>query len=445
MLSLVLACLPLVPSAQAAPEPAPVLGAGPDDVRLFDGESLTGWTTQGGRYDGHASWTVEDGVLTGRQGPQKSGGLIYTERAYENFIVSFDAWIDYPFDSGVFVRMVPPGGGKGAQVTLDYRPGGEVGAIYADGYLQHNEAGQARFRRDAWNRVVVRCTGRDMHLTAWLNGELLTDYRMPAGSEGYATKGLVGLQVHGGEDVEETQRVRFKDVWLRELPSYDAALFSCDDAGALACTDAAREAGWRPLFDGKSLAGWDPRPGPDAYRVRDGVIAFPKAGGGGELRTRELFRDFELRLDFKISRMANSGLFLRADPEHGNPAFSGCEIQILDDFNWEAVTSSKLAPYQFSGGLYGSLAPGDRHALRPLGEWNTYEVRYVGSRIAVKLNGALLYDVDTFTLEGNPPWQERVPRGFIGLQRHAPDEVEGEEYAWFRNLFVRPLDEEAAK
>jgi hypothetical protein len=50
--------------------------AGNDDegfTNLFDGESLTGWTTTGGRYDGHASWAVEDGVIVGRQGPRGAG------------------------------------------------------------------------------------------------------------------------------------------------------------------------------------------------------------------------------------------------------------------------------------------------------------------------------------------------------------------------------------
>ncbi len=441
--ALLLASQPL-PLQQATAPPVPVLGSELGDRVLFDGESLEGWVTEGGRYDGKALWSVEDGAIVGRQGPGRAGGLIYTEQQYENFIVSFDTWIDYPFDSGVFLRMVPRGGGKGAQVTLDYRPDGEVGAIYADGYLQHNTEGKARFKRDAWNHVVVRCTGRDMHIMSWLNGELLGDYVTPAGTEGYAERGLIGLQVHGGENTPDTQRVRFKNIEVRELPSYDSQLYDCDDRGILSLSDEAKSAGWRPLFNRRDLSGWDPRPGADAYAVRDDMIVFPVSGGGGELRTSEEFQDFELRLDFRISFMANSGLFLRANPKEGNPAYSGCEVQILDDFNWERVTNSTLAPYQFTGGLYGSLPPGVKDALRPLGEWNTYEVRYVGSRIAVKLNGHLLYDVDTLEVPGKPPFAERVPRGFIGLQRHAPDQVEGEEYAWFRNLFIREVRSEEA-
>ena len=422
-----------------APDPSvPVLGAA-DSRSLFDGESLAGWVTKGGRYDGDALWTVEDGAIVGRQGAGRAGGLIYTKRAYRNFILGLEVRIDYPFDSGVFLRMVPPGGGKGAQVTLDHRPGGEIGAIYADGYLEHNQVGVERYKRGEWNRVVVRCVGADMHLTVWLNGEFLTDYSMPKDTPGYAASGLIGLQVHGGEHTPETQSVRFRDVRLRELPDFDGELFTVDDRGLLTSTEAGAGAGWRALFNARDLAGWDPRPSAEAYAVTNGELVFPVAGGGGEIRTLEQFEDFELRLDFKIGRMANSGLFLRADPDGGNPAYSGCEIQILDDFNWEEVTGSELQPYQFSGGLYGSVAPGVKDALRPLLEWNTYEVSYVGTRLAVKLNGHLLYDVNTLEVPADHPFADRVKSGFIGLQRHAPEGAEGEAYAWFRNVFVRAI------
>lgn len=407
---------------------------------LFDGETLDGWVTKGGRYDGNARWTVEDGCIVGRQNLKKAGGLIYTEKSYRNFIIAFESRIDYPFDSGVFLRMVPRGGGKGAQVTIDYRPGGEVGAIYADGFLQHNQEGAERFKRDDWNEMVVRCVGKDMRITAWLNGELLTDFTMPKGTEGYAPTGLIGLQVHGGENVPETQRAMFRNVRVRELPDFDDELFTVDDRGILTPTKEGKKSGWKPLFNGKNLTGWDPRPSADCYRVENGELIFPVKGGGAEIRTKGLYRDFDLRLDFKISFMANSGLFLRADPKGENPAYSGCEIQILDDFNWEKVTNSTLAPYQFTGGLYGSLAPGVKGAMNELGEWNTYEVTYRGTRLRVALNGHELYDVDTLEVPAQHPFADRVKEGFIGLQRHAPSQVKTEDFAWFRNIFIKELE-----
>ena len=353
---------------EPVPEPpAPELGE-TDSRSLFDGETLEGWVTRGGRYDGNARWTVEDGAIVGRQGPGKSGGLLYTERYYEDFIVSLETRIDYPFDSGVFLRMVPRGGGKGLQVTLDHRPGGEIGAIYADGFLRHNLEGAGRFRRDEWNEVVVRCVGRDAHVTAWLNGVLLTDFRTPPHLGGFAENGRIGLQVHGGEEVPDTQRAMFRNVRIRELPEYDERLFTVDDRGLLSLTEAGAREGWTALFTGTDLEGWDALPSPDAYRVEDGLLVMPVEGGDGWIRTARDYEDFELRLDFRIAAMANSGLFLRGDREGGHPTSSGCEVQILDDFNWERVTNTELKPHQFTGGLYGSVGPEVRDALRPLGD-----------------------------------------------------------------------------
>ena len=160
--------------------------------------------------------------------------------------------------------------------------------------------------------------------------------------------------------------------------------------------------------------------------------------GDGYVRTTEDFEDFRLRLDFKIARMANSGVFLRGARDGTDPAYSGAELQILDDFHWEQVTGRALQPFQFTGGLYGSLPPAER-ALNELGQWNTYALEYRGTRLRAELNGRLIHDVDTLSAPGKP-FRERAPRGFIGLQRHAAARQVGEApYAWFRNVFVQPL------
>jgi hypothetical protein len=188
-----------------------------DWVELFDGESLEGWVTAGGRYDGNAAWTIEDGALTGREGAGGEGGLIYTARPYADFELEVDVRLIYPFDSGIFVRMLPRDTGlKGAQITIDHRPGGEVGAIYADGFLAHNEDAAGRMRKNEWNTFRVRCTGHPMQLEAWMNGELVADHTIEDGA-GYARAGLIGLQVHGGEDPPENAMVQFKNVRVREL------------------------------------------------------------------------------------------------------------------------------------------------------------------------------------------------------------------------------------
>ena len=430
---------PVVPAVLLALVPVQVVDGGlePGFRALFDGRSLQGWVTRGGRYDGNARWGVEDGCIVGRQGPGGEGGLLYTEKPYTSFELRLEVKLDHPFDSGVFVRMAPQG--KGAQVTLDWREEGEIGAIYSDGFLAHCPDGAARFRRDAWNELVVRCTGFDMHLCAWLNGAELCDFELSPGNPGYAPTGLIGLQVHGERG--DTGAARFRNIRVRELEVFDLPLLP--DARALpsGLAPEAEQQGWKRLLQRDSLAGWQVAGEPEDFRLEDGVLSFVAPSGGGHLFTAEDYRDFRLRFEFRTARMANSGLFLRAARDGSNPAFSGCEVQILDDFDWESVTGTKLKPWQFTGSLYGAVPPGDRSALKPLGEWNTCEVLYQGARLAVALNGRTLYDVDTHALapESGAPFAERAPTGFIGLQHHGGEHVAEGVMVAFRNLFVQRL------
>jgi len=390
---------------------------------LFDGRTLDGWRTSGGRYDGDARWTVEDGCLVGRSGDNNAGGLIYTESPYTHFALDLDVKIAQPFDSGVFLRMLPREQGdlKGVQITLDDVPGGEIGAVYADGFLHHNKTARHHWNLDGWNHVEVRCTGFDFRLQVYLNGHFITDYTLPEGSPGYAQDGSIGLQVHPGVG-SASGEVLFRRIGIRPLPAFGETL----------------EGGFEQLFNATDLTGWEPVGSIEGYSVENSELCVP-AEGSGYLRTIEDFEDFRLRLDFKPARMANSGVFLRSARSEENPSYSGCEVQILDDFNWEAVTESTLAPYQFTGGLYGSVAPA-ANVLRPLGEWNTYEILYRGSRLAVALNSKTLYDVDTLKLAEGRPFAERAPEGFLGFQRYGGPDSEGEVAVRFRNVQVQRLD-----
>lgn len=406
---------------------------------LFDGKTLAGWTTTGGRYDGPARWSVEDGCIVGRTTEHGEGGLLYTERYYHSFDLELEVRMDYPFDSGIFLRMRPPSTEqKGLQVTLDHRPGGEIGAAYADGFLAHNEKGEAHYRRGEWNKVRVRSVGRDFWVQAWVNGTQVTDYRLPPGTTGFAESGRIGLQVHGGEPSKSA--VRFKNITVRELPVFDPQEFTLGDGASLRAGPR-----WQDLLDGgKSLAAWQAHGGDGSGFRLDaaGELALLVQGQAHELRSKADFTDFELRLDFKLATLANSGVFLRAARDDSNPAYSGCEIQLLDDHHWEKGTGTELKAWQYTGSLYGAVAPAVKDALNPIGAWNTLEIRYVGSNLRTRLNGFTLYDVDVGKLapEQGEAFAKRAAKGFLGLQRHAPGgAIETEAYAWFRNVFVKPM------
>src|SRR5258708_2006571 len=190
----------------------------------------------------------------------------------------------------------------------------------------------------------------------------------PEDPEVFARAGHIGLQVHGGQGMAPSTRVQFRRITIAG-EALDAKPVFSGPASALEPSDAAKLLGWRPLFDGKSLAGWEMHGDPTGAVAQDGTILI--TGGGGELATKEDFKDFELYLEFQTSEMANSGVFLRAARDGSNPAYSGCEIQVLDDFNWERVSNTRLEPWQFCGSLYHAVPPKAK-ALKPIGEWNSY-------------------------------------------------------------------------
>ena len=123
---------------------------------------------------------------------------------HQDFEFECDVRITAPFDSGIFVRMAP--GQRGAQFTLDDRPGGEICGIYSDGWIFHQSGGDDAWRSDEWCHPKVRCQGDPMHLVAWIDGAKVLDYRIPEGVDDFASTGRIGIQVHGGMNDRPTRR-----------------------------------------------------------------------------------------------------------------------------------------------------------------------------------------------------------------------------------------------
>src|SRR5207237_4927196 len=127
----------------------------------------------------------------------------------------------------------------------------------------------------------------------------------------------------------------------------------------------AAEPGFTSLFDGRTTEGWEPVGGrPGDWRV-DGGRLLTSGQGGGWLATRKTYDNFVLRLEYNTAPGGNSGVFLRA-PRAGDPAYSGMEIQILDD---NAAIYKGLKPAQYTGSIYGVVAA-ERGHVQPPGHWN---------------------------------------------------------------------------
>jgi hypothetical protein len=176
------------------------------------------------------------------------------------------------------------------------------------------------------------------------------------------------------------------------------------------------ERGFTDLFNGKNLDGWTLVGGKGpGYVVEKGILVCP-ADGGGNLLTEKDYANFILRLDFKMEPGGNNGVGIRA-PLSGDVAYSGMEIQILDHDN---PKYKSIQPWQRNGSVY-HLIPAQKDALKPAGEWNSYEITANGKKITVKLNGTVITDGDLSTitdpavLAKHPGIQRTAGRvGFLG-------------------------------
>jgi len=195
---------------------------------------------------------------------------------------------------------------------------------------------------------------------------------------------------------------------------------------------AAAEPGFISLFNGKDLTGWTlfSKKGP-GYLVHDGVIQCAENGGGNLLTERE-FSDFVFRFEFKLSPGGNNGVGIRA-PLAGDVAYSGMEIQILDQDNEKY--KGWLQPWQRHGSIY-NVFPAKGENLKPVGEWNQEEITAKGPKITVVLNGKTILDEDISTVK-DPEVLKKHPgllrkSGHVGFLGHN-DPVE------FRNIRIKPL------
>ena len=172
---------------------------------------------------------------------------------------------------------------------------------------------------------------------------------------------------------------------------------------------AANAQSWKPLFDGKSLEGWEPHNGADDWKVTDGAIACA-ATGPSWLGSTATFSDYVLKLQFRGSEKVNSGVFLRSQKE-GQPHITGYELQIWD--------------YQPAGYNTGSLvgtAKAEPVKILP-DQWNSYEITADGDHFLIVLNGKTILDAH----------DSKHASGVIGFQCQKGNPIE------FRDIQLKPI------
>lgn len=199
-------------------------------------------------------------------------------------------------------------------------------------------------------------------------------------------------------------------------------------------TNAAGDDGFKPLFNGHDLTGWVPMSKkPEAWGVKDGVLYVEN--GDGWIRTDREYKNFILKLDWKLPPGGNSGVFLRA-PLAGDGAYQGLEIQILDHFDPQY---KDIKPAQFTGSVY-DVVPAKQEGLHKAGEWNSYVITHDGDHIKVVLNGITINDTNLAEHREHIDKHPGLGRkeGYIGLQSHG-SRVD------FRNIMIKEIGESKPK
>ena len=153
-------------------------------------------------------------------------------------------------------------------------------------------------------------------------------------------------------------------------------------------TEEEKKQGFEMLFDGTNLDKW--QGDFEGYIPMNGTIyVSANYGSTGNLYTKKEYRNFVYRFEFCFLREGvNNGVGIRT-PMGVDAAYEGmCECQILDH---DAPMYANLRDYQVHGSAYG-IIPAKRVVHKPLGEWNTEEIRVEGDRIKVTLNGEVILD-----------------------------------------------------
>ncbi|MFG6686806.1 DUF1080 domain-containing protein [Mariniflexile sp. HNIBRBA6329] len=424
---------------------------------LINSDNTEGWTILGGE----AIYKVKDGVVTGTTVANTPNTFLTSNKKYSDFIFEIDFKVDSIMNSGIQIRSnsfpyYQNGRVHGYQVEIDPSKRSWSGGIYDEGRrkwlnpLENNHKAQAAFKQNEWNHYRIEAIGDT--IKTWIN-DVPASYLI----DDKTSIGFIGLQVHsiGNDKKKLGKTVMWKDakILTKNLSKYSKISPLEPLVTKNNLTFQEKKEGWKMLWDGKTTKGWrgaklDKFPD-QGWEIKDGELIVISSGGaesaaGGDIVTEELYGDFELQVDFKLTPGANSGIkyYVDTNINKGFGSSIGLEYQILDD---ALHPDAKLGSHEGSRtvcSLYDLIQANPEKPINAIGEWNSAYIISKDNHVEHWLNGmkVLEYDrgSDAFLKLVSESKYEKWPgfglleKGQILLQDH------GDRVA-FKNIKIKSL------
>ena len=425
-------------------------------VDLFDG-TLNGWNQKGGE----ANYAIKEDAVVGSTVHDTPNSFLTTDRMYGDFILELDYKVDSTMNSGIQIRSnsfphYQNGRVHGYQIEIDPSERAWSAGIYDEGRrgwlvtLDDNPEAQKAFKQNDWNHYRIEAIGDT--IKTWINGvpaAHLVDDKTP--------NGFIALQVHSiGKDQKEGTEIAWRNIKILtdSLSKYTKPM-SLEPVVTKnhVNVDEAKN-GWKLLWDGKTTNGWrgarlDSFPD-KGWEIEDGVLTVLSSGGeesaaGGDIVTTDVYGDFELMVDFKLTEGANSGIkyYVNTDLNKGPGSSIGLEYQLLDD---AVHPDAKLGNHEGSrtlASLYDLIKADSNKPANPIGEWNTAHIVSKGTHVEHWLNGMKVLEYERGSDEFKKLVSEskyvvwpnfgEAPTGPILLQDHG-DRVS------FRNIKIKTTE-----
>tara|TARA_R110002049_G_scaffold308913_1_gene514895 strand:+ start:48437 stop:49798 length:1362 start_codon:yes stop_codon:yes gene_type:complete len=427
-------------------------------VELFDGKTLNGWTSIGG----DATYEVNEGTIIGISKLNTPNTFLRSDEIYGDFILELEYKVDPKLNSGIQIRSnsfpeYRNGRVHGYQIEIDPSDSAWSAGIFDEerrgwlNTLKENPKAQEAFKQNEWNHYRIEAIGDT--IKTWIN-----DVSASFLVDDMNSIGFIGLQVHsiGGDNKKEGTQVSWKNIKIitENLEKYSTNSVLEPRIIANNLLDGKKKDGRKLLWDGKTTNGWrgaklDKFP-EGGWVIEDGVLSVFSSGGhesknGGDIVTTERFGDFEMKVDFKLTEGANSGVKYYVDTElnKGEGSSIGLEYQILDDAKHP---DAKLGNHEGSrtvASLYDLIRADTTKVVNPIGEWNYAHIISKNNHVEHWLNGKKMLEYK----RKSPEYQKLVAEskykvwpnfgeadtGRILLQDHG-DKVS------FRNIKIRSLN-----